>query len=187
MNAPSFEKLESADPKEKYSFVKELLLTAREHPESVYPYFPQVVQMLDTGNTIIVWAGIELIGCLSRVDEDHRIVALLPKLYAYLNTGKMITANHAVSSLLEIARVERALQDKIIEEVLKTQEYEYDTEECKNIVYGTIIKGMMVCYPTLRSETIKYRVLEFIRKQRENTRNATRKKAEAFLDRFSHH
>lgn len=183
MSVPSFEKLESVNTKEKYAFVKELLTRGKASPENLYPYLLQIIHMLDTGNNIIIWAGIELLGLLIKVDKDHRIKLQLHRLYTYLNTGKMITANHAVASLLEIAKVEFTLQDEIVEEILKTKEYKYDTEECKNIVYGNIIKGMDTCYPTIRNETTKKKVVEFIKKQKENTRNATKKKAEGFLKR----
>lgn len=184
MSIPSFEKLESANCKERYAFVKELLTTGKENPKDLYPYLLQIIHMLDTGNNIIIWGGIELLGLLSKVDKDHRIELQLPRLYTYLNTGKMITANHAVAALLEIAKDKRGFQDAIVEEILKTQEYKYDTEECKNIIYGTIIKGMDTCYPTLQNEKTKKKVVEFIRKQKKNGRNATKKKAEGFLKRY---
>ena len=185
MSGISFEKLESVNTKEKYAFVKELLALGKENPKDLYPYLPQIIHMLDTGNNIIIWAGIELLGSLITIDKSHRIKLQLPRLYTYLNTGKMITANHAVAALSEIAKVEVELQDQIVEEILEIQEYEYDTEECKNIVYGNIIKGMVTCYPTLQNEKTKKKVVEFIRKQKENTRNATKKKAEEFLKRYA--
>jgi hypothetical protein len=185
MSVPSFEKLESVNAKEKYAFVKELLAAGKQNPKGLYPYLPQIIYMLDTGKNIIVWAGIELLGSLIKVDKNRRIKSQLPRLYTYLNTGRMITANHAVAALSEIAKVEVELQDKIIEEILKTQEYKYDTEECKNIVYGNIIKGMETCYPTIKNEKTKKEVVEFIRKQEENKRNATKKKAEGFMKRYT--
>jgi hypothetical protein len=185
MSVPSFEKLKSVDTKEKYAFVKELLALGKENPKDLYLYLPQIIHMLDTGNNIIIWAGIELLGSLITVDKSHKIKLQLPRLYTYLNKGRMITANHAVTALSKIATVELELQDKIIEKILKTQEYEYDTEECKNILYGQIIKGMETCYPTLHNGKTKKKVVEFIEKQKENTRNATKRKAEGFLKRYT--
>lgn len=185
MNAVAFEKLESADVKVKYTFVRDLLTAGKENPEELYPYLPEIISMLDSENNIVTWAAIELLGDLIGVDADHKIRALLPRLYMYLDTGKMITANNAVVTLSEIAKTELGFQDEIIEELLKIEGYEYDTDECKNIVYGTIIKGMNTCYPAIREEKTKKKVFEFIRKQEGNTRNATKKKAAAFLKKYS--
>lgn len=185
MNAAAFEKLESPDIKGKYAFVRALLVAGKENPKALYPYLAKIIGMLDSKNTIVTWAAIELLGNLIGVDKDHKIKALLPRLYMYLNTGGMITANHAVAALSEIAKVELGFQDEIIGELLKTEGYEYDTDECRNIVYGTIIKGMNTCYPVIREEKTKKKVFEFIRKQQGNTRNATKKKAEAFLKKYS--
>ncbi len=185
MKTFSFEKLASPNPKEKYEFVNELLATGKEQPQDLYPYLPQIVELLDSDNNIIRWAAIDLIGLLIVVDTDHRIPLLLPKLYRYLNTGKMITANHAVWALFEITKVEPDTQNEIIKEILKTQGYSYDTEECKNIVYGNIIKSVSPIYPAIRDENIKMKVYEFVFRQTANTRNATKKKAENFIKKFT--
>jgi len=185
MNAISFEKLVSSDAKVKYGFVKELLSLGKEHPQRLYSSLPQIVSMLDSDNNIIRWAGIDLLGLLISFDSDHRIRPLLPKLYGYLNTGKMITANHAVWALFEIAKVDTENQSEIIGQILKTREYRYDTEECKNITYGNIIKGASTLYPNIREESVKKELYEFIKGQTANTRKATKKKAEVFIKKYA--
>lgn len=184
MEALDFEKLTSSDTKVKYGFVNELLSMGREHPQDLYPYLPHIVALLDSGNNILQWTGLDLLGLLIAVDTDHRIRPLLPRLYRYLNTGKMITTNHAVWALFEIAKVESDDQNEILGEILKTQEYRYDTEECKNIVYGNIIKGASAIYPNIKDESTKKKFYDFIGRQTANSRNATKKKAEAFIKKY---
>jgi hypothetical protein len=184
MEALDFEKLTSSDTKVKYGFVNELLSMGREHPQDLYPYLPHIVALLDSGNNILQWTGLDLLGLLIAVDTDHRIRPLLTRLYRYLNTGKMITTNHTVWALFEIAKVESDDQNEILGEILKTQEYRYDTEECKNIVYGNIIKGASAIYPNIKDESTKKKFYDFIGRQTANSRNATKKKAEAFIKKY---
>jgi hypothetical protein len=184
MEALDFEKLTPSDTKVKYGFVNELLSMGREHPQDLYPYLPHIVALLDSGNNILQWTGLDLLGLLITVDTDHRIRPLLPRLYRYLDTGKMITTNHAVWALFEIAKVESDDQNEILGEILKTQKYRYDTEECKNIVYGNIIKGASAVYPNIRDEGTKKKFYDFIGRQTANSRNATKKKAEAFIKKY---
>jgi len=138
--------------------------------------------MLDSEKNIILWAGIELLGDLSKVDLHHKVRQQLPRLYSYLNTGKMITANHAVASLCKIAGEEVDLQKEIIREILKIKSYKYDSEECKNIVYGNIIKEIGSMFKVIEDEKTKEEVIKFVEEQVSNTRNATKKKAERFLE-----
>lgn len=184
MEALDFEKLTSPNPKVKYGFINELLRMGREDPQDLYPHLPHIVALLDSDNSILQWTGLDLLGLLIAVDTDHRIRPLLPRLYRYLNTGKMITANHAVWALFEIAKVESDHQNEILGEILKTQEYSYDIEECKNILYGNIIKGASAIYPNIRDAGTKKKVYDFIVKQTANGRNATKKKAEAFMKKY---
>jgi len=186
MRVFSFEKLASPDTKEKYGFVRELLNTGKERPRDLYPYLPQIVTLLDSENNIIQWAGIDLLGLLITVDRDQGIPPLLPRLYRCLNTGKMITANHAVWALFEIAKAESDRQNEILEQILRTQEYQYDTQECKNIVYGNIIKGARALYPGIRDESTKKKIYDFIEAQTTNSRNSTKKKAEEFIKKYAH-
>ena len=181
MNEKSFEILNSTNAKEKYQFVNKLIDFGKHSPETLYPYISTVISLLDSKNSIIKWTGIDLLGYLISVDTDHKIVEQLPRLYMNLNTGKMITANHVVWALIEIANVLKERQKEIIETILKVQEYNYDTEECKNIVYGNIIKGFSKIYNTIDDDKIKSTVYEFIKNQVGNRRNSTKKKAETFI------
>lgn len=185
MNSSSFEQLSSPDIKVKYAFTKELLKLGKERPQELYPYLSQILTLLESDNNIIKWVGIDLLGLLIPVDKDHRIRHQLPQLYQKLNTGKMITANHAIGTLFEIAKRESDKQDEIIEQILKTQEYTYDTEECKNIIYGNIIKGAKTMYPFIIHEATKKELYDFIAGQTANSRSATKKKAEDFIKKYA--
>ena len=170
--------LSSKDPKVKYGCAKNLLAVAKEKPSEIYPELDFFVELLDSENNIIKWTAIDIIGHLARVDEAKKVDALLGKLLALLNTGKMITANHAIMALADIAMAKPEHQKKITDELLKVEHYNYDTDECRNIAMGAVIQAIDSYFSELKD---KGAAIEFARRQTQNSRNAVKKKAEKFL------
>jgi hypothetical protein len=166
------------EPKIKYGCAKNLLAVARENPAEIYPNLDFLVELLESENRIIKWTAIDAIGYLARVDGARKIDALMGKMFGLLNTGNMITANHAIMALSNIALARPEYQQKIADELLKVEGYNYATDECRNIAMGKVIGAIDLYFDELgdRENTI-----EFVRRQTKNTRHATRKKAEKFL------
>jgi hypothetical protein len=173
-----FEELSSKDPKVKYSASKALLATARSDPSSLYAQADYFVGLLDGDNDILKWTAIDIMGCLARVDTDKRVSALTDRLSSFLSAGKLITANHAISALSEFAVAYPDRRDSIAGELMNVEHCTYDTDECRNIALGKVIEALSPVFNALRD---KKAVLEFAERQTHNTRNATAKKAHAFL------
>ncbi len=180
-NKVNFADLASTDPKVKYGCAKNLLAIAKDNPAQLYPYIDYFVKLLDNGNKILKWTAIDVIGLLSRVAEEKKIAKLLSKLFGLLNMGNMITANHAITALAEIALTQPQYLNKITEELLKIEHYNYDTAECRNIVLGKVILVIGSYFDQVKDEEA---VIEFVQRQTRNTRNATKKKAEQLLKRL---
>lgn len=170
--------LSSDDPKVKYGCAKNLLAIARTNPSVLYSKIGDFAELLDSENNIIKWTAIDVIGSLSRVDENRRIDALMARLIRFVNGGNLITANHAIAALANIALSKPEYRERITDELLKVEHYKYETSECHNIALGKVIMalGSYFDQPKARAE-----VVEFVRRQTKNTRNATKKKAENFL------
>jgi len=177
-----FEDLSSRDPKVKYGAAKSLLSTAQKNPSALYPHIDYFVKLLDSDNKIIKWTAIDIIGHIVTVDEGDRIAGLLGKLYSLLNSGNLITANHAIGALAGIASTKPAYQNKITGELLKVERYDYDTDECRNIALGKVILAISQYFNQLKGRKA---IIEFVQRQTGNTRNATRKKAEEFLRKYA--
>ncbi|MGZ4042920.1 MAG: hypothetical protein ACXVO9_06950 [Bacteroidia bacterium] len=170
--------LESKNPKEKYGRLKQLLIESKENPQRFYPDFDEWSGRLSDKNNFIKWAAIDIIGHLSAIDKDKKVDKQLNKLIKILHEGKMISSNHAVYSLCLIAINKPGLRNKIIKELLAVSCDKFETSECANIVTGKIVLalGDLAKYTILNKDA-----LEFIKKARSNSRNATRKKAENLL------
>jgi len=173
--------LSSEDPKVKYACSKNLLLTAKDNPNKLYPYIDFFVKLIENENNILKWTAIDIIGFLSKVDKGKKIDKLIDKLFSLLNTGKMITANHAIKALGNIALTKPEYQEIITNELLKVEQYNYDTDECRNIAIGNVIIAIDSYFGQLENKKVKKAIIEFIERQTKNTRNATKKKAEQFL------
>lgn len=182
MDKSDIDGLLAKNPKVKYGCAKRLLALAKENPTELYPHIDSFVALLDSENQIIKWTAIQVIGHLARVDEEKRIDRLIPKLVGLLDGGKLITANNAIFALAEIAYSKPEYRGKIVKELLRIENYNYDTVECRNVALGKVILALGRSRDEIGSNK---EVLEFLERQTRNTRNATRKKAHKLLSQIA--
>lgn len=173
-----FEELSSKDPRVKYAAARSLLTTARSDPASLYSHVEDFTRLLDSENRILKWTAIDVIGFLACVDTGKKVYSLDGRLSSFLSAGNLITANHAISALAAFAAAYPERRDAIARELLQVEQCTYDTEECRNIALGKVIEALQPLFPTLRDRKA---VLEFALRQTRNSRNATARKAQAFL------
>jgi hypothetical protein len=175
-----FKNLLSKDAKTKYTAQREILKLSYENPKALYEDFDFFVKLLSHSNTIFVWTGLLALGNLSSVDKEKKIDTVLESMIAKLNTGKMITAGNALKSLIVVGKSRPDLANHIAEELIKIKNYEYDTEECRNILLGLLFASIFQIWDNLDSKN-KDRLIQLANANTSNTRNATAKKAERFL------
>ena len=178
----NLEDLFSKNPKVKYGCARKLLITAENSPASLYSDFDYFATLINSENRIIKWTAIDIIGHLSRVDKGKKIDRLIGKLFNLLDSGELITANHAISALSNIALAKPQYQNKITGELLKVEHYNYDTDECRNIAVGKVILALGSYVGSLLGNKS---VIEFTKRQTANARPATSKKAEHLLTKLS--
>ena len=174
--------LSSRDPKTKYACARNLLAIAKDSPKALYPHIDHFVELLDSDNRILRWTAIQIIGNIAKVDEEKKVDKLLGRLFGLLNTGNMITANHAIRALTDVALAKPEYQKEITNELLKVEYYNYDTDECRNIALGKVVQALGSYFNRLED---KKAIINFIERQTQNTRNATKKKAEQFLKKLA--
>lgn len=178
MKAVNFQNLSSSNPKVKFGFAKKLLAISQKNPQALYPYLNFFVSQLNNENQIIKWIAIQIIGNLSKVDKANKIDRLINKLVGLLNKGELITCNNAIIALGEIASNKPNQLEKITSALLQVEHYRYPTKECRNIAMGKVMLEVCGFYDNLKN---KKPVIDFVKRQTNNSRNATRKKAREFL------
>jgi hypothetical protein len=103
-------------------------------------------------------------------------------MYGYLNSGELITVNHAISALSDIALAKPEYQDDIISELLKVEHFSYPTDECRNIAIGKVI----LAFGNYSDKLVNNKeVIAFASRETKNRRSATAKKAEQLLKKLN--
>jgi hypothetical protein len=180
---PNLEALSSDNPKIKYGAAKQFIANSKSHPQLLSPHFDFFLNLLDSNNNILKWTAIDVVGNIIVFEDERTIKQILKRLFVFLKAGKLITAAHAISALTTIAQSKPEHRKPIITQLLKTESYNYETEECKNIVMGKVILALK----NFTGEFINNKtVRSFAERQTSNTRNATKKKAEQFLKKLAH-
>jgi hypothetical protein len=162
-----FGDLTSGIPKTKYGAAKGLLTTAQKSPGELYSHFDYFKALLDDKNKIIKWTAIDVIGYMADVDSENKIGRMKRKLFSLLNSGELITANHAISALAQIAAVNPAYQEEITQELRRTLQLYHG--RCRNIAGESYTGDGQPC-----QLEDKQPVIQFVLRQTEH-QNATRK------------
>lgn len=170
--------LSSPTPRVKYRRAKILLTIAKKNPRLLYTHFPFFAGLLEHENNILKWTGIDVIGGLAGVDRKNRVEELIEKLEGFLQGGKLITANHAIAALGQIALSKPTCRDRVVQDLLNVERVVYETDECHNIALGKVVDAFESLSIAMAPGDA---VLAFVERQTSNSRPATRKKAERYL------
>jgi hypothetical protein len=166
----------------KYGCAKALRRLSEKRPELLYPHFEFFVQLLDHPNKILQWQGAFVLAGLTQVDVKNKFEPIFAKYFSPVPGPVMITAANVIQGAARIALAKPELADRIAAEILKVAKARYQTPECRNVAVGHAILALG---HFIRVVTEPAPVLLFVRKQLQNSRPATRKKAAAFLQRYA--
>lgn len=179
--AEAVEGTKAEKPQVKYGCAKVLRLVSERAPGLLYSHFDAFIELLDCENSFLKWGAILTVGNLAAVDSDGKIDAILDRFLRPICGPVMITAGNVIVSAAKIAKAKPELAGKIAREVLKVEKARYATEECRNVAIGHAIRALGEFVEHVEDQRA---VVAFVRRQLGNSRNATRKKAEAFLKRW---
>lgn len=166
------------DARTRYGCEKVLRIISEREPSLLYPEYDFFVKHLDSDNSFLKWGAIIVIANLAAVDSGNKIEKILDTYLAPIPGPVLITAANVIKGACKIASVKPALAEKITEELLKVEKATYKTAECRNIAIGHAITSFDRFFDRIEENE---RVVGFIKRQLENTRSATRKKAEKFI------
>ena len=173
-----FQAVRSSDKRTKNAAAKVLQLISAKMPARVYRRLAFFTEFLDGKDSILKWIATDVIGNLSGVDIDNRVdERLLAKFLQLLSDDVMITAAHSVDNLGKIALSKPQYRERITAALLRADSVERQAE-CHNVLAGKKIDAFArYCHLADDMEPI----LDFVRRQLSNSRNATRKKAARFV------
>jgi hypothetical protein len=162
----------------KFKTEKALIALSETEPELLEPLFDELAKLLESDNSIIKWGAFQIMANLACVSREDRVVEILPRYLAPIPGPVMISAGVAIQGAAKIARCHKQHTPRIVQAILQVESGTYKTEECRHIAIGHAITAL----GTMEAEVKQWpSVLEFVRRQTENPRSGTRKKATLFL------
>lgn len=173
-----FAGLRAEKPEIKYGCLKRLRAISEKEPAALYPEFGRFADMLDSENTFLKWGAIIIIGNLAAVDSGDKIGRILDRYLAPISGPVMITAANTIGGAGKIARAKPRLADRIVRALLRVEAANYQTPECRNVALGHVVKSLDLFFEHIGDPDP---VLAFVQRQLDNSRNAVKKKAAAFL------
>ena len=173
--------ISSENPRIKFKSAKTLRVISEKNPERLYSKMDFFIDFLDSENKILKWNAIDVIGNLTSIDSKNKFDKIFKKYYSFLSAESMISVGHVVDNSGKIAKARPHLTQRITSELLKIEKIPtkpHLTQECKNILLGKAISAFGIYFDQIEN---KDTVISFVKRQLNNTRNATKVKAEKFL------
>ena len=180
-----FNGIYSKNPRVRFTSAKTLRIISEKNPKMLYSRMDFFTNLLDSENKILKWIAIDVIGNLTYVDLKNKFAKIFEKYYSLLSAESMITIGHVVDNSAKIARAKPHLTQKITSQLLTIEDIPTTaqiTQECKNILLGKAILAFDMYFDQIEN---KNDVISFVRRQLNNNRNATKKKAAKFLKKWS--
>jgi hypothetical protein len=172
----------SKSPRTKFGSAKALRIISEKNPNLLYSRMDLFIKLLGSENTILKWIAIDIVANLTAADTNDDFNRTFVKFYSYLYEGSLITAGHVVDGSGKIVLSKPELADRITEKLLKVEEIPLPTSECRNILIGKTINAFGMYFHKIEN---KDEIIAFVKRHLNNSRNATRKKAERFLTKFT--
>ncbi len=163
---------------EKFRVSKRLIAMSEKNPAALVPCFTQFRGLMNAENQIIKWTAFKIIANLSTVADGRQIAAVIDEYLAPISGPVMITAANAIVGAAKIAAAQPVLAEKVVRGILCVEHARYQTDECRNIAIGRAITALGTIGKEIAGQPS---VVNFVERQTSNSRNATRKKAVAFL------
>ena len=166
----------------KFAAAKALRAAGERAPHLLYRHFDALLEMLDSPNAVLRWNATQTIANLAGVDHQERIERMLDRFMHPIYEDEMIGAATAIQAGARIAAAKPHLADRIAQHILCVEHAVYKTPECRNVAIGHAILAFDQFFRETRKRN---EVSDFVRRQLNNSRPGTKKKAETFLKKWA--
>ena len=95
--------LDSSEKRVQSGSAELLSLLSEDHPKLLTPHFDKFIGNLRAKAPVLRWEASCTLGNLARVDEEKKILSVLPLMYPLLEHKSIVLANHTVQALAKIA------------------------------------------------------------------------------------
>lgn len=160
------------------------MILSEKDPEALYPYFDRLLPYLTHENNILRYGMIVILSNLSVVDKENWFSKIYDEYFGIIKQPLLIPAANVVKASKTIIKAKPELADKIIADILRIENYDYETPECKNIILGHAILTFHQTMGLVNRKFVKS-IIKFVWNSQNNSRPGTRNKALKFLKKYS--
>jgi hypothetical protein len=111
--------LDSDEKRVQSGYAELVSLLSEDRPDLFIPYFDIFVGNLEAKAPILRWEAVCTLGNLAKVDEEKRILPLLPRMYPLLEHKSIVLANHTVQALAKIAEHNQVKAEEILDKLIE--------------------------------------------------------------------
>lgn len=155
---------------------------SRKQPELFYQFWDQITKLLDHKNSYHRDFAVEIIGNLTKVDQENRFVEIEEEYFSIINDEKFMTGNCCVKNLLKIYRHKAEQRERIIETLLDIDNRCDYTEKQKGVLKADVLEIFDEVYEEVpRRDEIN----GFIKAEANSISPKTRKKAKRLIEKYS--
>jgi hypothetical protein len=173
-----FNGVSSKTPRIKFRCAKILKIISAKKPELLIPHWDFFINLLKSDNKIILWNALDILANLTSKDQDHKFDEIYNLYYEFLEDDSMVTATHVIENSSIIASNRTDLQEDITLKLLNINAIPRDGE-CNAILSGKAIQAFENYFDASEN---KEEILNFAREQIKSSRNATKLKAQNFIE-----
>ena len=152
-------------------------------PELVYPYFENIIGLIDSDNSFIKWGAIITVANLVAIDDQELFYKHLDHYFSLLDDKKMVTAANVAGNAWKIVRRYPQLEPEITRLLIATQgnTYYHKNEvspECCNVLAGHIID----CFDHYFDDSkMQEQIITYVTSHLDNPRKKVAQKAAKFI------
>jgi hypothetical protein len=169
---------DSAEARVRLAASKNLRDISQKTPEALYPYFDRFAELLSHENNVLKWNAILTVAYLAPADRGGKIEGIIHRYLAPISGPVMITAANTIKGAALIALAKPALAPTIANAIMKTEQANYATPECRNVALGHAISALQSMGGVLGDTRA---ALRFAARHADNPRPATARKAARWL------
>lgn len=172
---------------EKYFCDKVIRMTSERNPLLVYPYFDDMVQLMNSSNHFIKWGSIITLSNLISVDDKFKFESIYETYFDLINSDSMITACNVIKQSWRFVHMHKEFDDDMTKRLLQVKDniYYYQEQispECKSLVIGAVIDSFSNYFEISNK---KKDMLAFVKSETTNQRPSVAKKAIKFLEKHT--
>jgi hypothetical protein len=155
---------------------------SQKRPDLLYPYWNEIAQLLHHKNSYHRDFALEIIGNLTKIDQENRFSDIEDEYFGLINDEKFMTGNQCIRNFLKIFRHKVDQRPRIVETLLDIDQRCNYTEKQKGVLKSDVLEILDEIYTEV-SEHDKINAL--IKAEVNCISPKTRKKAKELIKKYN--